>query len=82
MTQEEARKKAWEQTGIISFHNAGIESVPSTAWKVGPAVRVLDLGGNVLQKLPPLLGHLTNLQVRLLDEMLSCNLSRLCNEFE
>ena len=63
MSQEEARKKAWEQTGVVSFHNAGLDTVPSTAWKVGEAVRVLDLGGNVLQKLPPLLGHLAKLQV-------------------
>ncbi|CAI5498874.1 unnamed protein product, partial [Closterium sp. Naga37s-1] len=60
--QEKARQRMWVQTGIVSLRDSNLQVVPGAVWVAGPALRVLDLGGNSLRIFPPAVTALTNLQ--------------------
>lgn len=62
LAQEKARQKMWVQTGIVSLRDSNLQVVPGAVWVAGPALRVLDLGGNSLRIFPPAVTALTNLQ--------------------
>lgn len=59
---EQSRAVTWAKTGVVALRGAALSCVPPAMLELGPAARVADLEGNVLETLPPELGGLCALQ--------------------
>lgn len=56
------RSMLWAKTGIVALRDAGLRELPFQVSQAGPAVQVVDIGGNRLHSIHSEFGALTTLQ--------------------